>query len=78
MQADEVPFGAVKDSGYGSEGGTEALEASLVTEFVIQIGILIEAPLTRRVPAEHTTLSPRAEGRLGDVVQKIPLPSGRG
>jgi len=35
----EVPFGGVKDSGYGSEGGTEALEAYLVTKFVSQIGI---------------------------------------
>ena len=30
----ETPFGGVKDSGYGSEGGTEALEAYLVTKFV--------------------------------------------
>ncbi|RYF77767.1 MAG: NAD-dependent succinate-semialdehyde dehydrogenase [Comamonadaceae bacterium] len=28
----EVPFGGVKDSGYGSEGGTEAMEAWLVTK----------------------------------------------
>jgi len=32
----EVPFGGVKDSGYGSEGGTEALEAYLVTKFITQ------------------------------------------
>jgi succinate-semialdehyde dehydrogenase/glutarate-semialdehyde dehydrogenase len=32
----EVPFGGVKDSGYGSEGGTEALEAYLVTKFISQ------------------------------------------
>jgi succinate-semialdehyde dehydrogenase/glutarate-semialdehyde dehydrogenase len=32
----EVPFGGVKDSGYGSEGGSEALEAYLVTKFVTQ------------------------------------------
>lgn len=30
----EVPFGGVKESGYGSEGGTEAMEAYLVTKFV--------------------------------------------
>jgi succinate-semialdehyde dehydrogenase/glutarate-semialdehyde dehydrogenase len=30
----EVPFGGVKDSGYGSEGGIEALEAYLNTKFV--------------------------------------------
>lgn len=30
----EMPFGGVKDSGYGSEGGPEALEAYLVTKVV--------------------------------------------
>ena len=35
----EVPFGGVKDSGYGSEGGSEALEPYLVTKFVTQAGI---------------------------------------
>ncbi|MES2290339.1 MAG: NAD-dependent succinate-semialdehyde dehydrogenase [Pseudomonadota bacterium] len=30
----ETPFGGVKDSGYGSEGGTEGLDAYLVTKFV--------------------------------------------
>lgn len=35
----EVPFGGVKDSGYGSEGGIEALESYLNTKFVSQIGI---------------------------------------
>ena len=30
----EVPFGGIKDSGYGSEGGTEAMEAYLNTKFV--------------------------------------------
>ena len=30
----EMPFGGVKDSGYGSEGGIEALEAYLVTKSV--------------------------------------------
>jgi succinate-semialdehyde dehydrogenase/glutarate-semialdehyde dehydrogenase len=30
----ETPFGGVKDSGYGTEGGSEAIEAYLVTRFV--------------------------------------------
>lgn len=30
----ETPFGGVKDSGYGSEGGSEAMEAYLDTRFV--------------------------------------------
>ena len=28
----EMPFGGVKDSGYGSEGGPEAMDAYLVTK----------------------------------------------
>ncbi len=32
----EVPFGGVKDSGYGSEGGMEAVEAYLIGKFVSQ------------------------------------------
>jgi succinate-semialdehyde dehydrogenase / glutarate-semialdehyde dehydrogenase len=35
----EVPFGGVKDSGYGSEGGAEALEGYLNTKFVSQAGL---------------------------------------
>jgi len=35
----EVPFGGVKDSGYGSEGGREAVEAYLNTKFVSQAGL---------------------------------------
>jgi succinate-semialdehyde dehydrogenase/glutarate-semialdehyde dehydrogenase len=34
----EVPFGGVKDSGYGSEGGANALEAYLNFKFVTQTG----------------------------------------
>jgi succinate-semialdehyde dehydrogenase/glutarate-semialdehyde dehydrogenase len=32
----EVPFGGIKDSGHGTEGGSEAIEAYLVTKFVTQ------------------------------------------
>jgi len=32
----EVPFGGVKDSGYGSEGGSEAIEAYLNHKFISQ------------------------------------------
>jgi succinate-semialdehyde dehydrogenase/glutarate-semialdehyde dehydrogenase len=35
----EVPFGGVKDSGYGSEGGSEAIEAYLNTKLVSQTGL---------------------------------------
>jgi succinate-semialdehyde dehydrogenase/glutarate-semialdehyde dehydrogenase len=34
----EVPFGGVKDSGYGSEGGTETFDGYLVTKFITQKG----------------------------------------
>ena len=34
----EVPFGGVKDSGYGSEGGAETFDGYLVTKFVTQKG----------------------------------------
>ena len=35
----EIPFGGVKDSGYGSEGGTEALESYLNTKIVSQLTV---------------------------------------
>ena len=34
----EVPFGGIKDSGYGTEGGSEAIEAYLETRFVTRKG----------------------------------------
>ncbi|GLQ29190.1 NAD-dependent succinate-semialdehyde dehydrogenase [Sulfitobacter pacificus] len=33
----EVPFGGIKDSGYGTEGGSEAVQAYLDTRFVSQM-----------------------------------------
>lgn len=35
----ETPFGGVKDSGYGSEGGTEAMDGYLNTKFITQTGV---------------------------------------
>ncbi|HVB69568.1 MAG TPA: NAD-dependent succinate-semialdehyde dehydrogenase [Acetobacteraceae bacterium] len=35
----EVPFGGVRESGYGSEGGLEAIENYLNTKFVTQAGL---------------------------------------
>ena len=32
----EIPFGGIKDSGYGSEGGTEAMESYLNTKLITQ------------------------------------------
>jgi succinate-semialdehyde dehydrogenase/glutarate-semialdehyde dehydrogenase len=39
MATAEMPFGGVKDSGYGSEGGIEAMEAYLNTKAVSVLGI---------------------------------------
>ncbi|AMY68610.1 NAD-dependent succinate-semialdehyde dehydrogenase [Frigidibacter mobilis] len=33
----EVPFGGIKDSGYGTEGGSEAIEAYLDTRFITRM-----------------------------------------
>jgi len=35
MPSAEMPFGGIKDSGYGSEGGPEALEAHLNVRSVV-------------------------------------------
>ncbi len=35
----EVPFGGIKDSGYGSEGGSEAMDAYLNIKFITQAGL---------------------------------------
>jgi succinate-semialdehyde dehydrogenase/glutarate-semialdehyde dehydrogenase len=34
----ETPFGGIKDSGHGSEGGSEGLDAYLITKFVSELG----------------------------------------
>ncbi|MDQ0469806.1 NAD-dependent succinate-semialdehyde dehydrogenase [Labrys wisconsinensis] len=36
LAAPETPFGGIKDSGHGSEGGSEGLQAYLATKFVSQ------------------------------------------
>ena len=37
LNSPETPFGGVKDSGYGSEGGSEGLDAYLTTKFFAQV-----------------------------------------
>lgn len=37
MAPSEIPFGGIKDSGFGSEGGTETFDAYLVTKLVTQM-----------------------------------------
>jgi succinate-semialdehyde dehydrogenase/glutarate-semialdehyde dehydrogenase len=37
MALSETPFGGVKDSGIGSEGGEETFDGYLVTKFVTQV-----------------------------------------
>jgi succinate-semialdehyde dehydrogenase/glutarate-semialdehyde dehydrogenase len=37
MAPAEIPFGGIKDSGFGSEGGTETFDTYLVTKFVTQM-----------------------------------------
>jgi succinate-semialdehyde dehydrogenase / glutarate-semialdehyde dehydrogenase len=34
----ETPFGGVKDSGYGHEGGMEGLQVYMAAKFVSQMG----------------------------------------
>lgn len=38
LAASETPFGGIRDSGHGSEGGSEGLDAYLAYKFVSQIG----------------------------------------
>jgi succinate-semialdehyde dehydrogenase/glutarate-semialdehyde dehydrogenase len=33
----ELPFGGVKDSGHGSEGGAEGIQSYLVNKFISQV-----------------------------------------
>jgi len=39
IAAAETPFGGVKESGYGSEGGSEGVEGFLTTKFVSEAGV---------------------------------------
>ncbi len=69
----ETPFGGIKDSGYGSEGGSEAMEAYLVTKFVSQHredsgSVSISRAISPR-PASHTR--PSTTGQLADLAREI-------
>ena len=35
----EVPFGGIKDSGYGTEGGADALEPYLISKYVTHMSV---------------------------------------
>ena len=37
LAAPETPFGGIKDSGHGAEGGSEGLQAYLAMKFVSQV-----------------------------------------
>jgi succinate-semialdehyde dehydrogenase/glutarate-semialdehyde dehydrogenase len=37
LAAPETPFGGIKDSGHGSEGGSEGIQAYLTPKFVSQL-----------------------------------------
>lgn len=39
IAAPETPFGGMKESGYGSEGGSEGLDAFLQTKFISEVGL---------------------------------------
>ncbi|WP_048646793.1 NAD-dependent succinate-semialdehyde dehydrogenase [Nitratireductor soli] len=39
IAAPETPFGGTKESGYGSEGGSEGLDAFLQTKFISEVGL---------------------------------------
>ena len=50
ITAAETPFGGVKESGYGSEGGIEGLDGYLTTKFISQVLSLLtlERPVSAR------------------------------
>lgn len=81
----EVPFGGVKDSGYGYEGGTEAMDAYLATKFLTYAprkgelgsahpGTWMEMRLARLLVGERATWGVIVDGLPYDVGPKL---SGR-